>query len=575
MRELPYLPELESVDTRGSNPAAVITWGMGGMLLPILVFFGYGFWAYHRYFEPGQLALFAIIPALLVIVLLRWLFTYSRVSTSPEGITLSGPLRRSAIPWNSVLRASSKQTSIGRTIIILETNGGRIQLNAGGISDNAVTSARVAASVWQHLRRNGIANDVSLGDRDLSFWQEIGEDVPHDMEWKSSRKRKGTLFEGVAILLMLVVPMIWLLFDDPRLGGFMLVFLSPMLIALMRLISSETIGKVTAGRVTDEAVEVYLPLTTRRVPWDQVVNADWHKGIVLTWHDGARKRIVTIPYEMGKAESENVILAVIRNLRRLPVPPAVPLPELVNRNPEVLRKPVSSNRHRALMRLAFLNTLEPSLRRRMTRLHHLNLFSCLLGLVIAIPTILLDPIGRLSVSLHGAGARFFFVPHTMCLGIPIIMAGVTIFGLLGEWATGRLAGADRETWDQLRKVAPPSKFTTRVTGGLLVLVAASFLLAPLLLDCYWKATDRGIEFSRLWDLEKASYTWSQVKSVSLESYQVNHHGHECARERYLISFSNGDGLLLDDSKAVWLNGRQLPEAIEFICLRSGVRLQGR
>ncbi len=88
----------------------------------------------------------------------------------------------------------------------------------------------------------------------------------------------------------------------------------------------ETIGKVTGVRVTDESIEVDLPLSTHRIPWDQVVNAGWRRGLSLTWHDGTRSRTRTIPYEPGKAESEDLILAVIRNLRESPSPPAIPLP---------------------------------------------------------------------------------------------------------------------------------------------------------------------------------------------------------------------------------------------------------
>ena len=576
-QDLPYLSELESVDSTGSGREAIAVLSISSMLIPMLALFGYGYWRLHQYFEPGQQLLFAVIPALLLVLLIRWLFTFARVRIGPEGVTLSAVLRRKFIPWASVLRAGSRQTSLGKTIITLETNRGRVRLDAGGMSGSAVVTARIAASVWQHLRRNGIRNDVSLSESDLSFWQEIGEEVPHRVEWRT-KQPKGDIIAVAFIAAMFLVLVIGFGID----GKWNLRSMVPALmlvpagaVMLAGLLIPEVRDKAYAARVTDEAVEVDLPFGKRRIPWDCLVRADWHRGILLTWQDGRKKRTVTIPYEMGKAESETLMLAIIRNLRRLPNPVAMPFPDMVGVNPASLRRPVLTSQRRGMMKMAFINALEPELGRKMKRLYRLSGLSCLLGMIPGLLSIFLDPMGMLSKTLHGADARFFFAPDTMCLSLPMMLGGIVVFGLLGEWAAGRLAGADRAVWDELRRVAPPSKFEIWANRIVITLAAGALLLAPLMLDCYWKVTDSGIEFSRFWDVERHSYAWSDIENADVGTFTRPHEGHYDTYARGIIRFREGNVLRLDESKAVWRNGRQAIEAMEFVARMSGVQMQSR
>lgn len=576
-QDLPYLRELESVDSTGSGREAIAVLSISSMLLPMLALFGYGYWRFHEYFEPGQQALFAVIPALLLVLLLRWLFTFARIATGLEGVTLAAVLRRKFIPWASVLRASSRQTSLGKTIITLNTNRGPVRLDAGGMSGSSVVTARIAASVGQHLRRNGIQNDVSLSETDLSFWHEIGEEIPRETEWRV-RKPKGDIIAVAFIAAMFLVLVIGFGIDgkwDLRSMVPALMIVPAGAVMLAGLLIPEVRDKAYAAAVDDDAVDLDLPFGKRRIPWDCLVRADWHRGILLTWQDGRKKRTVTIPYEMGKTESETLMLAIIRNLRGLPNPVAMPFPETVKLSPESLRRPVLTSQRRGMVKMAFINTLEPELGRKMTRLYRLNGLSCLLGMIPGLLSVFLDPMGMLSKMLHGADARFFFAPDTMCLGLPMMLGGIVVFGLLGEWAAGRLAGADRETWEELKKVAPPSRFERWANAIVIALAAGAILVAPLMVDCYWKVTDRGIEFSRLWDAKHHLYTWSDIEDADAGTFSRPHEGHYDTYARGTIRFRDGNELRLDESKAVWRNGSQAIEAMEFVAERTGARMERR
>jgi hypothetical protein len=290
-------------------------------MAPIIVSVIYGTALYREYMNTASYALTGFILLLLIVLAGRWLFSMNIIETCPDFLTFRGPVRRRVIPWESVLQASILPWPLGYTRLAIHTSEGVFKAYSIG----RIPAARIRASVWQHLHGRGMETGLEPGDIELGFWEEVGDSIPPSPEWRGRGARvdaAGTAAIGAAFLAGAVY-----LASLHHSSSGSLIFMSTgaLISGFEGLIMAEKgFSTAFAARVEVEGLRVSLLRGPLTIPWDKVIQVYWNRGLEITWLDG-RDHTITVPYELGKAESQILLLAVIRRLRTSAHPQALPL----------------------------------------------------------------------------------------------------------------------------------------------------------------------------------------------------------------------------------------------------------
>lgn len=562
IRELPDIPGLEAVDSRSGKSAAAVTF-LCVLCAVNLIPLGVLAARYHSYLGSREKIVLMAVPVLLALLGVRVLFSFSAVRTSAEGIIQKAALRSRVIPWRSVVSASQRKSKLGVSVAIVTTTG---QYTIP-LPDDKTSRARVLASIWQHLRRSQVPNDIELDEAALSFWEEIGPDVPEEIDWKGPRSRSAAI-SAIAFFWIIVIGLLCMMAPDVMRNPWRLLQVAMLVIpmvVLARFVGPQVTASASGVRVRRDHLEADLPFRQVSLQWSDVVSVDWLEGLAISFRDD-RKRTIFVPYAPGKTESETLILAIFRRLREQPHVQPIPFPLLATRHPEQLRRPTSDSKQQTRMRMAFLNTLEPGLRKKMQRLYWMCAAGVLLGFLLGLGLTFADPCVRLSEYLHKSpDTRFFFTTMTLPLGVPLMISMVLLMACVLSPLAKRLAGSDLETWIELNRIAPDSKWSKIFVGIFATLcIGAIVVCGPLMVDCYLNVANDGIAFSRFWGFGERVYTWNQVAGFNDRSYEQQTKYGSCIEHEYTVSFSDGQTLVIDKRRGIWRNDEEIPAAMDFI-----------
>lgn len=315
-KNLPELPELESIEARSTSILMVLLL-CGGLYLTanVLLLFQY---QHLKQYIPVQ---GSIMLALMTLTNL-WLLIRAALSdyvwqTSEQGLVARGLLRKRLICWHDIRQADSDEPGTSSATIRLSTNDTIFKIPYDEI---------LLASVWQHLRPMGRVDDLHLSSTVLSLWDMFPDELPREMEWR----RKTSLHPKVSGALVLVVfggliGLMWCGFHDTGPAIVMSTIVTLMMLPCLLMSFSEAMRPSTRFAVYDDHFEAENGWGSAQVPWSDVVHAEWFKLYIIMRTQNPR-RIFWVPFQATDENSCQLILAIIRNLRKASNPQALTIP---------------------------------------------------------------------------------------------------------------------------------------------------------------------------------------------------------------------------------------------------------
>lgn len=322
LNELPDLPGLESVEVRSWNILAV----MGGFvcfyfLLP-MPFLLWSFLHYRRYLPDGVGWLLGIYAALGAWVVFRMLSANYHFRVDRTGVMVRGVFTRRSVEWNEVTDAEMTDGLSGEVSIRLRSRSGDLVVGPGLKSAG---SDRFLASIWQHLRQIGKADQVEPTTRALSFWDTIPDELPLELQWGKPPSRAQWLGPVLMFLFLGALPAaLWL--DPPARwsGRVFFGFITLAALIMLMVVVREWANEAKRVVLRDNELEVQTVVRTLRLPWSEVDYADrGGMGVLI----GAGKLRVNVPCIVGKEDSERLVLGIIRRLRTAGTPQAIIIPD--------------------------------------------------------------------------------------------------------------------------------------------------------------------------------------------------------------------------------------------------------
>lgn len=182
-QELPYLPSLESAKTTDCRSAYILAYPVmliSWLTVPTLA----SLTRYRQFVDCKGLAIIILMLALLGWVAFRLLSGFHSFQADRSGLTMRGVLRRRLIPWAQVIGLSVRTTRAGFCFVELHLGGGeRVRFVPRGLGGSEDAGAAVTASIWQHLRQMGRAEDTTLPEDVLRIWKPVWDDVPVEVDW--------------------------------------------------------------------------------------------------------------------------------------------------------------------------------------------------------------------------------------------------------------------------------------------------------------------------------------------------------------------------------------------------------
>ncbi|MEN6372724.1 MAG: hypothetical protein ABFD64_12020 [Armatimonadota bacterium] len=561
MKDLPDLPGLETIEPRDTSIVIIfmLLVFMAVMLTPIVsVAIRYG-----KFIDQRGKVLIIICVALLVWAILRLLSGYYRFKTDANGLTMIGVLHRRFIPWINVKEALITKTKISNYSLVLKTQHGTVKFEPRNWG--------LIASTWQHLGRLGRADSMVLPPQALAFWEPVPDDVPQELDW-SKKSAAGDIisasvvvlfFGGIAIYLWFSVKTLW----SPM--GLLIIWLTiSMFIMLKWLLLPEALHKPWRIRVREDYIEANLPFSKAYIPWSEITSAHFanNNSSELIIKYGRRKSEIRIFYMQGKKELEDLVLAIIRKLRASSGV-AIEMPEFYSRNPEALYKPAYSSQECQRKVRAFLNTLDPPVRKKVSNLYYAQYLSIFLGCAAAFAVMFGSPFERISRRLHSTpNMQFFFTGVDMWLFLATgVVFGTVVIAIINR--TGiKMPSPYREAWIELRKVQSQGKLDTIAIKIFLIIAAVSLLASVPAFDSYTRITDKGITTNGFWSFGHEDFhSWNHVKRVIVHETLTS----KCDNITYEVIFTDGKRWKADQGNLGLLCSKDLDNAINYIAEKSG------
>ncbi|MHB1000633.1 MAG: hypothetical protein ACYC27_15440 [Armatimonadota bacterium] len=275
------------------------------------------------------------MAALCIWTIIRLIFADYIWKTDSDGLHISGLFNRKSIKWTDVSDVIPVETLASGTVYKLKTSDKVISLAPLTVSHSLI------ASVWQHLRRQGKARDIQLGDDTLSLWSEIPDAIPTEMQWVNTRSARlsGIVVSIIFFAAILIYFIVIAVLSGKVFMMLMAVILVPGYALMFKSIHRESFLRASSVVMTDEYIDVKLPPWVVHLPWSDVVSAGWEKiskgGDNYLQIKGRDSRSeVLIPRIDDDEESSKLILAIIRRLRTAGIPQALVIPAIL-RNQKV------------------------------------------------------------------------------------------------------------------------------------------------------------------------------------------------------------------------------------------------
>ena len=563
--ELDDLPCLESVETKSSAvwPAVLVYGGFAVWqvaMVCILV------WKYRHFIGQQTYALAALIVGLLLWIGLRLLFSYTYFRTDPNGITVHGPILRKFIPWDEIQDAKIRRRG-SRVSVTMKTTHGKKTIQPGALGSTEGES--IVASIWQHLRRLGMADGIELGEIARNLWQPIPDDVPASVDY-DLQKRAGSRIGAVCgVILPPIAVVVLAIVAFKEAFGILPVF-ALMIVALEKWTIIPSV-RCRPWHVAVRPDGLLAKMTFRDVyvPWASVTTAHWENNGLCITSRGPDARVM-LSYSLGDASSELFILSVIRHLRTAGVPQAVQLPMLVSRDPAILYQRTSNTRQLARLRQAFINGLDEPARKRIGVCRFLEPLLAICSMFAGFVFCLANVPGMISGLIYSAPDTRYFIPSSaLPIACPLMIGtlglGLMIAQRVGQW----LAGPYRESWKEFCKVGSTKNRADRIALWICcVLAILSVISVPMFVCCYTRVTDTGIAMNRPMRFHERFYLWSQVQQIRLSHWTKQDHGETRQQCKYTIRFVDHTDWVISDDGTFWEKER-LTRAMRFVIRRYG------
>ena len=402
----------------------------------------------------------------------------------------------------------------------------------------------------------------------LSFWEPVPDDVPHEAEWSGRSVAFGKAAAVFSVLLyggFAVAVWFWFPLRLPVIV--FTIWLSLVsLIILKWILLPDTLHKAWRVSVRDDYLEAHLPFAKAHIPWTEIESAQLITYNLIIKY-GSQNSEIRVPYTSGKKESEDMILAIVRNLRTISKI-AINMPLTYLRNRDALYTPAQTSQHRIN---AFLNTLDPPVKKRISALYYSQFLAILIGCAAAFTAMSTSPLERISRSLHNTPDTLYFLTSTdMWLAFPALIIACIVYAIVINLIGVKMPSPFRETWKELCKVQHQDKFETVVIVLCLAFGTLSLLVCIPAVDNYTRITGNGIAINRFWSLgHEEFHPWNQVKQIIVhEPTNVN-----TDKIVYEVIFTAGKRWRSDSGNMGLLSTKDLDRAVQFIADKSGKEME--
>lgn len=279
---------------------------------------------YWRWMGDGvglALAIGGPLGMLALWMLYRGFVTPFRWTADTEGLTARSLTRERRLKWSDVERVTTSHSLMGGEAVLLVSNRCRIPVpwrDLGGL-------IALQAAVWQHLRRVGKAEELSLSHRATSLWDAIPGEVCDQRQWQYGSRRKWMVqIWSVAVLFGVVLcPIVFIEPDrnTPFAAGLFATLIIVLIVHMLRSVPM-------AGYTCDESgIEGRVGDRRRRLQWNEVKTAAWQGSAVsneVLLSLRGKRAFLPVPLDAKSDDSRRFVLNVISHLREAGVVVGLP-----------------------------------------------------------------------------------------------------------------------------------------------------------------------------------------------------------------------------------------------------------
>ncbi len=560
---LPDLPCLESVKS-GEFRDALALGCFSGLVIYMLILTSWAYCKYSLFLPAVGRALFFMLMALEAYIVLRIATSVFTLQTNSDALTLQGVFRKRVIFWNDIQSASYRKTRLGCYCLFIETGNRTIKVYPSGIGGSTTSGQVIVASVWQHLRRLNRTDSIELPSAVKSLWEDVPNDVPQEITWGKSPNLTTKIGAVIAAIIFPAMAGSAILLCGSA-GSILLwlIIASIYLIMGFFLISPEILHKAHKVSVKRDGIEIELALKRLHIPWSEITSSTWLNNSSngkLNIKSVNPRAEVDISYLPGNKESENLLLAIIRQLRSSSAQIAIPLPSIMTTSDGQLKS--CSQESSASLRRAYLATLPKAVSKKLQWLYVLPSFACIAGMAGLFGMLFLEPVGSLSKTVYSGADILYFFPG-LCL--PLFLSGFAcalLLGFAGDRLALYLAGKHRSEFTEYISIGSSKKFDHVFVRVLAVITILGIAATPLYVGYYMKITNKGIVVNRLLELHERHYGWNRISSVEVRRKAVA--GESCSAGTYYINFSDGSYWKLDKGDYARISNKQIRAAVDYV-----------
>lgn len=353
MDNRPDLSTLELVETKIKDTLLLMFLNLciTGLLIGPFV---YMLIVYSRNLGSGFLI--AVVGVLILVVVALWipirvLWVDYFWQIDDRGVFARNRFRKRFIAWPDIVDVSITKTTVGSVAIRLRSNTKIIKISVQGLLSSD-QGDRFIASLWQYFRKYDKGGGVELTEASSSLWDEIPDELPREMEWKSRRSafRRTLGNPWMPILPLLSVLAILPLIAKHRYLEFELFVVWFCTIAVTAIVISRHLISVwlrtsNVFMLYEDHFEAKFPIKKANIRWNDLTYARWRKepnairphGMILGSSNPRTE--VFIPFDPKDEASYKLMLALIRRTRTAKHAQALPVPsELRNLSSKELWK---------------------------------------------------------------------------------------------------------------------------------------------------------------------------------------------------------------------------------------------
>ncbi len=325
------LPELESVSTgnRASRTLGLIAWLLisavaGGAFAAVV-------WAAAYAFRDQHLPLAALIvlglgvAIALAVLLARSKAADWRWDLDPDGITIHGLFSTRHMPWSEITEA---KPGAGGKYYHLKTAKRWFTIANLMQSSGETNGEVIGASLYQHLRRYGKADESLLTPGARTLWIRIPDEVPKETDWHHPNPPNWSILMAVTVVL-LVIAVIGYFFGLKLKLGKILGSAHNWAGGLVAWAYKKLRDRLIVARsvsVRSDHIEIRTARQNLYLLWQDIAYVRWdntHKSMTLG--KGMFTSVAVIPYE-DDPQAAACMLSIIRHLRLARHTPPVLIP---------------------------------------------------------------------------------------------------------------------------------------------------------------------------------------------------------------------------------------------------------